>query len=169
MNLLSVVLSHGSGASSYLGEKEKTAYASTTLYLTGVSWWVLHTSFWDAAQQQRFTLTLATFVAVAATALAWIFVTWQLRNRRVAAVIQAACINVAARIVANEFPAGSDVSHRLWNNRYLMPAPLVTEIGVVEPQQRSDVQTSERITHVAIALWAVLLLARLVSTWRGVS
>jgi hypothetical protein len=46
-----------------------------------------------------------------------------------------------------------------------MPAPLVTELGDVEPAQRAAVRRAVLITHLAIGLTGVLLLIRIAFAW----
>jgi hypothetical protein len=160
MELSTLVAQHRTAASAYHDHKEKTAYAVATLYITGMSVWLLNESWWTTAKGSCQTLVIAAIVALVTTGLTSSFVLWQLRNRLDAAVLEAACINVGARIVAGEIQDGT-APHGQWRT-HLLPQQIVTEIATVTPEQRAQVRTSESLTHGAIALWAVLLLAKIV-------
>ena len=101
MRLSDLVAQHRAAASTYHDHKEKTAYAVATLYIAGMSVWLLNDQWWSTPMHSRQTLVIAAIVAVVATGLALAFVGWQFRNRLLAATLESACINVAARIVAS--------------------------------------------------------------------
>ena len=100
MNLLDVVQGHRRAFNSYHDHKEKSAYAATTLYVAAVSWWAVSERFWTLATPV--TLVISVAIALASAAIVSLFVSWQLRNRLAAATVEAACINLEAKIVSGE-------------------------------------------------------------------
>jgi hypothetical protein len=117
--------------------------------------------WWTIAGKSRSTLVITGIMVVIATVLTWCFVAWQFRYRNVATILEAACVNVGAKIVAGEIADGS-ARYGTWET-HLLPEQIITEINAVAERQRQRVQTSETLTYCAIGLWAAVALIKLLS------
>jgi hypothetical protein len=155
--LLDTVLSHRAAASTYHDHKEQTAYAVTTLYLTGAVVWLVSDSLWDSLSTRKAGWFLAGTVVVAILVL--LFINWQLRKRRAAAVIEAACINLSSRIVSGA--SGLAVHPEEWGG-VQWPAALVVELRKANCTIPSQTRPSEYITYAAIILGTLALVWRLI-------
>jgi hypothetical protein len=161
MRLSDLVAQHRQALSTYHDHKKKTAYAVATLYITGMSVWLLNDSWWERVERaSRWNVAVAAIMTIIAMALAFDFVRWQFLNRLYSALLEAPCLNVAAKIVAGEIP--DDASpHREWVPSILLPATLREEIDVVLRYQERQVKPSEYLTYAAITLWFAVVMGRL--------
>lgn len=163
-DLLDVTCHHRAAANSYHDHKERSAYAATTLYLAGVSVWLLSKDFWIGAICATL-ITSAIFTVISAV-LVGLFVHWQLRNRRWAATVEAACIAVSTKILSGAVSESTPIKAKSWGG-HSWPTPLADELATAEPTVRRGVYLAEWLTLAVIVLWTVLLLGRIVASGRA--
>ena len=157
--LLEVIVSHRDSASRYHDQKENSAFAATALYLSGAALWVLSETFWQAPSSRR--LVASAIVALLSGALVCIFAAWQLRRRRIAATIEAACVNLMTAIVVGGHTGPTASAEWTGTPGLRWPAVLVDELTSVDPTVRRQTAGSERITWTVIVLATLLLLGRI--------
>ena len=147
---------------SYHHHKEGMAYAATMVYATGTAWVTFKTPFRSGAEGQTL-LMLMMFVAAAAL---WLFIIWQLRNRRLAAEIVAACNSLLARRLdkadasVSWKPATFDLLH------CELPETLIDEVKRVRKQTawNAGPRVSNTITYWSLGLLTAIAFLRVIGT-----
>lgn len=165
MELGEWLLSQRDYSGAYHHHKEQMAYAATTLYLAVATavivqgpkqlgldhldrwyWWLL----------------------VAGTPIvAFLFVIWQLWNRRCAADVVAACVTAASNQLARDpnepLPNRTPTPYGKRKGQFDLPQFLIEEINTAAERRGrfGGAVRSEIITYVAMGFWTLAALARL--------
>jgi hypothetical protein len=151
MELRDLINSLHTTQSSYHHHKETMAYAGTALYLSAAS----AVSFkgpkiWDLGTQRIWTLVLLIFTA----AISFAFVGWQLFNRRRAANIVNACIDLSTALISSD--ATPDVApYQIYG--LTLPKCLADRINKIT-SDRCCLQVlpfSELLTYLIMFAWTV--------------
>ena len=168
-DLLDVLRDHRTTASTDHNRKEQSAYAVTALYLAGTSTWLLASSFWATGRPATFIVSL--LATLAAFALTFSFVGWQLRNRSAAVLRESACINVMTMLLARDDATGTPEERKpaRWKGEDRWPKILVAEMHRIEEEVGERTSLAELLTYGAIVSWTVLVIVRIVIAWRSVA
>ena len=137
----------------YHHHKEVMGYGAAVLYLTAAAALILASDHDHAVEQRAPFLVVASITAV----FGFVFVVWQLRNRRIAAAVVEACNRLMAGSFNDAIVSAWDMEPRTWNGQSL-PHVLVDEVlAVIESGRgfRSPL-TAEVLIYLVMGAWLSL-------------
>ena len=139
----------------YHNHKENMAFVATALYLTGVSALALQKEAkWSTIFPFWITVLIATFFS----ALAFVFVLWQLSMRSLSADIVAACDSLRIQWLTVD-PQNLNVSSTRYKNVVM---PQFLRDGIAGLPYGQSAKLPIWLTLIAIIGWWVMLLARMI-------
>lgn len=137
----------------YHNHKELMAYGATVLYVTGAASLVL-----SSGQERAAASSLPALLAIALTAvIGLLFVAWQFRNRRIAALVVEACTKLLTRSLSADEVKKWQTDPLVYCGQTL-PHFLVDEMVAVGESRRGfrNPLVPEGLTYVIMGTWAIL-------------
>lgn len=168
MDRIVVITSLLTAQGTYHNHKERMAYNAATLYMAGATALILAPPFWQFYPKPAFVLFVVALIAIAA--IGFVYVRWQLRMRRIAAVRVSACWNLAT-IWLHTSPTPADLEpsvetvQSLHRSALVFPKALIEQFGPVGEITDQGLRTSVFTTYLIMIAWAGVAIVRVLTSF----